>query len=75
MGAFVIEIQNNVIVTPISYHNEAEVQSGVAKQDYYQKCGTACVSTIERHIIILMSEDGNIIKKETFSHIPTINEE
>ena len=68
MGAFVLEIQNNVIVTPISYHSEAEVQSGVAKQDYYQKCGSACVSSIERHTIILMGEDGTIIKKETFFH-------
>lgn len=74
MGAFVLEIQNNVIVTPISYHNETEVQNGVAKQDYYQKCGTACVSSVARHTIILMSEDGTIIKKETFFH-PIISEE
>ena len=72
MGAFVLEIQNDAILT--YHHTEAEVQSGVAKQDYYQKCGSACVSSVERHTIILMSEDGTIINKETFFH-PTVSGE
>jgi len=69
MGAFVLEIQGSAMLT--TFHSEAEVQSGVASQDYYTKCSYAAVSTVPRHTIILMSEDGNIVKKETFYH-PTI---
>ena len=68
MGAYVLEIQGSSMLT--TYHSEAEVQSGVASQDYYTKCSYAAVSTIPMHTIVLMSENGEIIKKEIFFHPP-----
>lgn len=69
MGTFVIEIQDNAMLS--FYHNEQETQSGVAKQDYYQKCGYACVSSVPRHVIILMTENGDVLQKEIFFHPTT----
>jgi len=66
MGAFVLEIQNNTLLS--YYHTAEEVESGVAKQDFYQKCGVACVSSVARHTIILMREDGQILQQEVFFH-------
>ena len=66
MGAFVLEIQNNVLLS--YYHTLEEVENGIAKQDFYQKCGVACVSNVARHTIILMREDGYILQQETFTH-------
>ncbi len=68
MGAYVLEIQGSTMLT--TYHSEAEIQSGVANQDFYTKCSYASVSQVPMHTIILMSENGNIEKKETFFHPP-----
>ena len=50
MGAFVIEIQGSALLS--YYHNEGEVESGVADQDYYLKCSYAAVSTVPLHTIM-----------------------
>lgn len=69
MGQFVIEIQGNALLS--YYHSAEEVQSGVASQDYYLKCSYAAVSTVPLHTIMLIEENGNVVKKEIFFHPTT----
>ena len=68
MGAFIIEIQNSTIVTPIPHYTEEQVADRTALSAWYTKCGVAVASSVEMHTIILMSDNGSIIKKEVFTH-------
>lgn len=71
MGSFIIEIQNDVIVTPIQHFTETETVNGTAKSAWYSVCAYAAVSSIPRHVVMLMAEDGHEIKKEIFIHPAT----
>ena len=68
MGSFILEIQNDTMVTPIQHFTEAETNNGTARAAFYQTCAVACVSQVERHTVIWMDEEGHVNKRETFTH-------
>ena len=75
MGASIIEIQNGIIVTPIPHYTAAEVQDQTAKSAWYTKCGIACVSGVSNHAVILLADDGTVIKREVFNPIISTDSE
>lgn len=70
MGASIIEIQNGITVTPIPHYSAEEVQNQTAKSAWYTKCGVACVSGVPNHAVILLADDGTVIKREVFNPVP-----
>ena len=71
MGSFIIEIQNDVIVTPIQHFTEEQTINGAAKSAWYTACAYAAISSVARHVVMLMAEDGHELKKEIFFHPAT----
>ena len=71
MGSFIIEIQNDVIVTPIPHFTAEQTINGTAKSAWYSVCSSAALSSVARHVVMLMAEDGHEIKKEIFIHPAT----
>ena len=66
MGVFVIEIQDNTL-TPY-YYSQQEYETGVAEQKFYTICASASVSNVAHHVVVMMSNDGSVLKEETFNH-------
>ena len=75
MGASIIEIQNGITVTPIPHYSAAEVQNRTALSAWYTKCGVAAVSGVTNHTIVLLADDGFIIRKEVFNPVSVQPEE
>ncbi len=67
MGASIIEIQNGITVTPIPHYTAAEVQNRTALAAWYTKCGVAVNSGVQNHAIVLLSDDGTVIRRELFN--------
>ena len=69
MGASIIEIQNGITVTPIPHYTAAEVQNRTALSAWYTKCGVAVSSGVTNHTVVLMADDGTVIRKEMFNPV------
>ena len=67
----VLEIQKNLdgtgaIVSPIPvFDNRPEAESC-----WHSKLAFACISTVPIHTIILLDDDANTIRRETYLHKP-----
>lgn len=65
----IIEIQktgNQVAIgTPGVYDN-----NGQAEQAYHTTLSYAAVSSVEAHSVVMLSDTGDIVKKETYYHEP-----
>ena len=66
MGVFVLEIQNNVC-TP-TYYSQQQYESGVADQKFHEVCSYAAVSDVERHVVLMINNEGGTLKQEIFNH-------
>lgn len=73
MGASIIEIQNGITVTPIPHYTAAEVQDRTALSAWYAKCGVAVSSGVANHTVVLLADDGFVIRREVFN--PVQNEQ
>ena len=71
MGASIIEIQNGILVTPVPHYTAAEVQNRTALSAWYTKCGVAAVSGVTNHTVVLLADDGYVIRKEVFNPVQT----
>ena len=71
MGASIIELQNGILVTPIPHYTAAEVQNRTALAAWYTKCGVAAVSGVNNHTVVLLADDGYVIRKEVFNPVQT----
>ena len=67
MGASIIEIQNGTTVTPIPHYSSAEVQNRTALSAWYTKCGVAAAAGVTNHTVVLLADDGFVIKREVFN--------
>ena len=69
----VIELQTNnnttAVVPPTAYSSLS-----VALQKYYTILAAAAVSSVETHSAVILNEEGSVIRKDSFTHIPNINE-
>lgn len=64
----VLEIQTNsageTAIAPVkTFSDEA-----IATQDFFQTVSYAVVSALQIHTVVLMTADGNIIRKEVYRH-------
>lgn len=66
MGVFVLEIQNNTL-TPY-YYNQQQYENGVAYQKFHEICSYASVSSVERHVVMMINNEGGVLKQEIFNH-------
>lgn len=73
MGVFVLEIQDNVC-TP-TYYSQQQYESGVADQKFHEICSYAAVSSVERHVVLMINEEGGTLKQEIFIHQSQTNQE
>ena len=71
MGASIIELQNGILVTPVPHYTAEEVQNRTALSAWYTKCGVAAVSGVTNHTIVLLADDGYVIRKEVFNPVQT----
>ncbi len=62
----ILEIQNNED-TVVSIKKD-EPNEALAEQDYHTKLSYAAVSSIKHHTVVLLSDYGDIRKKETYHH-------
>ena len=67
----VLEVQKNLdgtgaIVTPIPVYNTLPE----AESCWHSKLSFACISSVPIHTIILMDDDANTIRRETYLHQP-----
>lgn len=67
----VLEVQKNLdgtgaIVAPIPVYNTLPE----AESCWHSKLAVACISSVPIHTIILMDEDANTIRRETYQHQP-----
>ena len=67
----VLEVQKNLdgtgaIVAPIPVYNTLPE----AESCWHSKLAVACISSVPIHTIILMDEDANTIRRETYLHQP-----
>lgn len=65
----VLEVQKNLdgtgaIVAPIPVYNTLPE----AESCWHSKLAVACISSVPIHTIILMDEDANTIRRETYKH-------
>ena len=64
----VIEIQTNnegeTAIAPVKTFTE----QSTALQEFFQTVAYAVVSTLQIHTVVLMTADGNIIRKEVYRH-------
>lgn len=67
----VIEIQkNSQIATLVTSYEDRNL----AEQKYHQILSAAAVSSIPIHAAVMLMEDGYQIKKETYYHVPVVEE-
>lgn len=71
MVYIVLEVQKNLdgtgtIVTPIPVYNTLPE----AESCWHSKLALACISSVPVHTIILMDDDANTIRRETYLHQP-----
>lgn len=66
MNYLTIELQTNDGVTSniVTQYNELKL----AESAFYSVCSSAIISSVEVHAIILMDENGIVIKNEFFKH-------
>ena len=67
----VLEVQKNLdgtgaIVAPIPVHNTLPE----AESCWHSKLAVACISSVPIHTIILLDDDANTIRRETYQHQP-----
>lgn len=67
----VLEVQKNLdgtgaIVAPIPVYNTLPE----AESCWHSKLAVACISPVPIHTIILMDDDANTIRRETYLHQP-----
>lgn len=67
----VLEVQKNLdgtgaIVAPIPVYNTLPE----AESCWHSKLAYACISTVPIHTIILLDDDANTIRRETYLHQP-----
>lgn len=67
----VLEVQKNLdgtgaIVSPIPVFNTLPE----AESCWHSKLAAACISSVPIHTIILMDDDANTIRRETYLHQP-----
>ena len=67
----VLEVQKNLdgtgsIVAPIPVYNTLPE----AESCWHSKLAVACISSVPIHTIILMDDDANTIRRETYQHQP-----
>lgn len=67
----VLEVQKNLdgtgaIVAPIPVYNTLPE----AESCWHSKLAVACISSVPIHTIILMDDDANTIRRETYPHQP-----
>lgn len=67
----VLEVQKNLdgtgaIVAPIPVYNTLPE----AESCWHSKLAVACISSVPIHTIILMDDDANTIRRETYLHQP-----
>lgn len=68
MAYIIIEIQKSntgtvAIVPPASYTDQQ-----IAEQAYHTALAAAAVSDVNVHSVIMLKDDGTLVKKETYYH-------
>lgn len=74
MTYIVIEMQTNggttAIVPPVSYINR-----NAAEAAFHTILAAAATSTVEKHVAVMLTEDGRIVKTECYLHPVEVLEE
>ena len=67
MKYLILEIQKNgdSVATLINKYNTFEV----AQSAYYTILAAAVISAVETHSVVLMTDEGSVVSKETFIHL------
>lgn len=66
MGVFVLEIQNDSLT---AYHySQQDYENGVADQKFHTICAAAAVSNVARHVVMMINDEGGVLKQEIFNH-------
>ena len=63
---YVIELQDGAMLSQ-SFTAE-EVAQGIALSNYFMRCGSAAISSVRCHVIMLLDNEGGEIRKETIYH-------
>ena len=63
----VVEMQKQIDGS-MSHLETAFTDRNTAEQKYHEVLSYAAVSTIPIHTAVILSEEGNLIKKETYRH-------
>lgn len=66
MKNFCFEMQDGVLLHEV--FSDAQVATGAADQDYFNRCIYARVSTVEHHTVMLVDETGKVLRREHFYH-------
>lgn len=65
---YVIELQDGAMLSQ-SFTPE-EVEQGLALSNFFMRCGSAVLSSVRCHVILLVDEDGAELRREPFYHNP-----
>lgn len=63
------EIQTNgttSALTPAATYTERDQ----AESAFHMKCGSAAISSVNVHTVIMYDEHGNVLRREFYEHIP-----
>ena len=63
---YVIELQDGAMLSQ-SFTAE-EVAHGLALSNYFMRCGSAAISSVSCHVVMLLDDAGGEVRKETFNH-------
>lgn len=66
LGQTAIEMQNGIVIA-LKFTPD-QVATGAADQDFFTRCISARVSTVEHHTVMLVDETGRILRREHFWH-------
>lgn len=61
----IIEIQKGDTLAVLHEENES---TNIAEQIYHTKLSYAAVSTVPVHSVILLTDDGRVVKSESYYH-------
>lgn len=69
---YVIELQDGTMLS--ESFTSSEASQGLSLSNFFMRCGSAALSTVRCHVILLIDEDGAELRREVFCHGPK-NEE
>jgi len=71
---YILEIQayNDGTSAHIMYTEQTEAQ---AESKYHTVLAYAAISDIPIHVVMILTFDGNLVKRETYYHTPEVVEE